>query len=429
MSSSTWNERILIASKTLEVPVALLTEFLARNGIDHTTALPAALPDFQQVLKQDANFSQRGLSPFKVNKAWQDLCTIPKEPVLDATTPAQEVMAYLLPKVAPERRRLAMKLLSQKRIRDEDAATWATADFVVLKTEKGGVIDLEATRLVMATLERGSQQIHSPHRVFTLADGTRHVVHPLDEISVEGPRALRLRDPLQPGAFLDPITRVSQAWNVLVDLPDDRHQLLLFAISAGIKAAPRDETEARDLLTLMASAATTEEAAKRLGDTVLLRWQAAQFADPSSPAALPAIRVEATSTQTGSSSPVNPGETVATPAPVIPPRETFDRHLQDFPSDLLIPAIQSAKADQIRFLIEELGETPRGSSKLELAKQLYGMNPSLTAFIKAIIIDPLEGRVCEAAFEAMVGKKYQEWRDLAVEIRVGKAALEALQRT
>lgn len=404
---TTWADREAAAAAALDIPLDLFRAVLTANGIDESTADPKDADAFDAVLKGEARIGAKPI--FKVRKAWSDLTS--KASVDPASFTSKQLLEAIRSLQVTDAARTARRQLAQRPIRAGMPATWNDAYFVVVAGDGSG-IDVAKTLEAMRLMEQGAD-IEPRFRSLELGGQTTPVFR-LDDLSLDSELAPKLKDPLDPGSYLDPVTKVSRRFNVAVDLPAERHQVLLLAISELIKAAPRDQAEAKALVTQVAGAASIEEAARLLGPSVLARWQVAQVLPKLCRGALPAI------TDTPAAGTVAPtGSATISTAPTLPWRQALSdseraMNVAQAPRDRVLKTLLAAKADQIRSAIEAAGGTPRGSTKSDLAQQLISINPPLHLFIEQILIDQDAGNIATAAFEAFTETGYPEWRNSLV---------------
>jgi hypothetical protein len=412
-----WTNRTAHAAGILQVAPSDLAAFLDRNGIvSPDDALAVNRDDFKaSLLKRFPD-----LTPLVADRAIRELGER-----IDEQMPTERLLRHLASGADPELQRRAHEILTVRPIRNR-AATWGDAAFVVLQTGPGGRVDVDATRQVMRDIEELRHgDLISPRGVFIRSDARRCVVHRLSDVRIGGPSARRLKDPLDPPAILDPLTKFSRRFRIRIDLPEDRHQVLLFAIDRGLMERP-GEREAREILDLVARAESTAAAAAALGEDVALRWEVARHADPASPASLPSIWMEADAG--ASESPAAGGQAMANPSPatsmsasavVVEPvasivDATLARRISSIRNVPWQEVLTSLRADTLRSGLHLLGHVPRGSSKADLARQVLGLDPTMGQVVQSLVIDPLDGQVNDEAFTLILGEPYVGWRDRAV---------------
>lgn len=398
--SQSWQERVAAAAQILGMPVDEFTTFLKDTGVDASTAKKEFFDDYRAEFEKKHKYNlQYKITSFNLRKSWDILCGISQSGQLQISKQSSpldliEIIANI--NINREQRCQAYEILSSLPIIPSGTSTWGSAAFVVLKPQPGNQIDVDATKDVMNVLLQGSGYLVPKSRIFKLSPTTRYVVFRLDEVFIDSlnPKMLRIRDPLNPKDVLDVAGKrmVSKKYNVLIDLPDDRIQLLLFAIEQELRAPPRDTKEAEDLVALVRSADNVSAAAKALGEDVFARWIAASYLDPSSPMALPNIRIASEQTRICGFDQASLELEKILAAP-----------LNQFDTNLLYQVIIAARADDIRQAIVALGQTPRGTIKAELAKQLLALNPPFEHIVSYILI------YSDESFEKLIDQHYSDW--------------------
>jgi hypothetical protein len=262
--------------------------------------------------------------------------------------------------------------------------------FVVLAND--GSIDLATTGAVMDALEAGAADYHDG--IFTSKDGSLAAVFRLEDLTLDSPRAARVYDPLHPGDFLD-INKVSRKFSTVVDLEPERHQLVLFALQQNLRAQPRDAAEARGLLELVRTSASVEDAAKALGPTVHVKWNAAKRAQVGSASALPPI-AETTRSDAGQASAAAGAiaDIFSLAVGSVPNEENLPTSLIEpkLLRTLLDGEMKDTLRDRVRVLCGE--SVSNALSKADLIELIIRRNPSLKNFYEefAVFSDDVETR-------------------------------------
>jgi hypothetical protein len=411
-----WNGRVAAAAKQLGLTALSLADDLAAVGVEETSVKGVTYEDFKaEMLKVERVKALPGAS-IKLGLAFKLLPGA--TPALSEDAPPGELLANVNLQRPDDASRKAVSLLKGKRVRSDEARTWGEVHFVVLADD--GAVDRQNTAEAMAALAKGDQDF--TQGTFATSKGDVFAVFRLDDLTLDSPRALRLRDPLDIGAALDS-NKASRKFSVVVDLDADRHQLLLFALLRGLKAAPRDAGEASALVTNVRSASSVVEAAKGLGKNVEALWKAARRAPPGSPAALPSITESGPATVSSSAGAGgNGGDLCDLAAGAISEAESDNIQLSVLPKDMSKALLMCATARDLEELLRSMNQSPQ-KGKDQLAQQVISANPPLEALFHHAVIDA-DNMVKEAAFSTVVPCEYTDLRNEMLWRVFAKSALK-----